>query len=332
METSMGEVFPFTDAPTPEHEAQQWIIRIDRGKLDAHERAALQAWLARDSAHGRLLDEHARLWHAAGKLRAPANDAAAPATPRSRRWGGPGAAMLAASLAAVAIWFAAPFGAHDTLTLQTATGQHERFTLADGSRVDLNTRTRVDVDYGERQRQVVLREGEGYFDVAKDSRRPFTVRAGSTSVRAVGTRFSVQRRQDGAVDVVVHEGVVEVTRDEPVGREKNAAPARLAAGQSLAATPSGFALKALDPNRLPGLLAWQQGRVSFEDAALPAVLAEMSRYSEQPIVLGEPGLASIRISGSFSTTSTQAFLRTLEQAFALKVERQGERYLVVGAG
>ncbi|WP_306393996.1 FecR family protein [Telluria beijingensis] len=324
----MGEILPFSGAPTPEQEAQRWIVRIDRGPLDPGERGALQAWLAQDPLHGRLLDEHARLWHAAGKARAVANDAAAPqpAPARRRRW--PGVAAVAASLAALAIWFGMPGDGHRNLTLQTAAGQHQRVTLDDGSHIDLNTRTRAEVNYQPRRRQVVLVEGEGYFDVAKDGSRPFTVVAGATTVRAVGTRFSVRRQADGRVDVVVHEGVVEVSR-AGAAPQAGKAPARLEAGQALAATAAGLETRTLAPERLPQLLAWQQGRVNFDNAALPAVLAEMSRYSEQPILPGDAGLASIRISGSFSTRETQAFLRTLEQAFALKVERRGDRYLVV---
>ena len=76
----------------------------------------------------------------------------------------------------------------------------------------LNTATEATVRFDKAYREIELSEGEGLFQVAKDPKRPFIVRAGSVSVRAVGTVFAV-RTIDQRVDVTVTEGVVELVED-----------------------------------------------------------------------------------------------------------------------
>lgn len=321
----MGKILPFSNEPTPDEEAQQWIIRIDGAKLSADERAQLQAWIARDPRHGVLLDEHAKLWHAAGKARAVQPPAAAPAA-NQPMWRLRGAAgLVAASAAAVAVWLMPAGPQPDTSTVfQTAMGQHARFAMDDGSHVELNTRSRVLVHYAPARREIVLVDGEGYFEVAKDKQRPFTVVAGATTVRAVGTRFSVQRRANGRVDVVVSEGAVQVTQ-----AGDGAVPTRLVAGETLAATEAGMTVAKVGSAKITQLLAWQQGRVTFDDTPLSAALAEMSRYTATPISAGDARAAAVKVSGSFATNNVDAFLRAIALGFDLKVLKRGDATIIV---
>ena len=329
----MGDVLPFPDEASPEEVARQWIIRIDRGPLTAEERATLQAWLAQDSRHGELLDQHARLWHAAGKAAIKSRPRAEKAA-NSPYWKLAGAAGMAAAVAtAVVIWSGMPGPGRDAASvLQTAVGQHQHFAMKDGSRIELNTKSKAVVDYRPSQRQIVLLDGEGYFEVAKDKARPFTVVAGATTVRAVGTRFSVRRRGGGRVDVVVSEGVVQVTQhdsgDKPGGGTA-VREARLVAGQSLTSNTVSFAIAPVSREKMAQLLAWQQGRVNFDKTPLSAALEEMSRYAAVPIVAGDAGALSIRISGAFATDNVELFLRTLERGFDLRIHKRAEKYVVL---
>jgi transmembrane sensor len=205
--------------------------------------------------------------------------------------------------------------------LQTATGQHRRFAMNDGSQIELNTHSRAIVRYAPAQRDIVLVDGEGYFEVAKDRNRPFTVIAGNTSVRAVGTRFSVQRRADGRVDVIVSEGVVQVTQQ--------ALHAQVAANEALAAADGKLAVTKVNPEKIARLMAWQQGRVDFDATPLSAALAEMNRYAATPMTAGDAGAAAVRVSGSFSTQNVDAFRRSLELGFGLKVIKRGDGYVIL---
>lgn len=335
----MGDVIAIAGMPTAEDETRRWIVRIDRGALSAEERAELQAWLASDPRHASLLDQHAKLWHAAGKARAAA--AGGDQARRHVAWHGTGHGMraIAAGLCAVAVlalaarWLPVPSEAPAVAALRTAPGQHQAFALRDGSRIVLNTKSSAAVSYEAARRQVTLLDGEAYFEVAKDASRPFRVLAGRMAVRAVGTRFSVYKRGGGAVDVVVHEGVVEVSRfasaeqsTDPVGKD------RLAAGQGLRMRADAVTVHVLTAAQLARALAWQQGRVIFDNTPLALAIEEMARYAPSTIAIGDDRIRQLKLSGSFSTQNVPTFLRTLEQVLPLRVEQSAKGAVIYPAG
>ncbi|HEY1089755.1 MAG TPA: FecR domain-containing protein, partial [Burkholderiaceae bacterium] len=210
-------------------------------------------------------------------------------------------------------------------THSTGVGEQQAVLLPDGSRTELNAASSLGVAYGDKQRRVVLERGVGLFEVAKDSSRPFEVLVGHTIVRAVGTRFLVQRHQDGGVEVTVYEGVVELRKADATGVEQ---PVRLGAGQVASALAEQTRLSRASPGELERKLAWQQGRIVFDDSTLAAALEEVNRYSAQPIELSDPALAELRISGAFATRDVTVFLRSLEHGFGLKVKSQDGRWRV----
>ena len=205
-----GQVLPFGRQADPAEVARRWVVRIDAGRLSAAERQQLTDWLARDPAHARLLDEHALIWAAAGQARfpeAPAQPASARAAPPRRPWlwasavGGLAGACLLLVLMLRQPWAEAPPERQFAANHATPVGQQQVLLLPDGSRTELNAASSLGVVYGESRRRVVLERGVGLFEVAKDKSRPFEVVAGHTVVRAVGTRFLVQRHRDGSVEV-----------------------------------------------------------------------------------------------------------------------------------
>ncbi|MDI4635609.1 FecR domain-containing protein [Pelomonas sp. V22] len=307
-------------------EARRWIARIDAGDLSSTERQQLKDWLAEDSGHARLLDEHALIWAAASQARfAPASTATAASRQRrvSPRWAWGGAA-LAAGVAALALFLARPDGdaAAYMAAHHTGVGEQHSALLPDGSRTTLNAASSLAVAYGEAHRRVTLERGVGLFEVAKDKTRPFEVLVGSTVVRAVGTRFLVQRHANGAVEVTVYEGVVELEKP-------GTPPVRLGVGQVALDQAEQTRLSLASSAELERKLAWQQGRIVFDDTSLAAALEEVNRYSTEPIELAaDPGLQQMRISGAFATTDVAVFLRSLEQGFGLKVRQQDGRWVV----
>lgn len=324
-----SKVLPFEERDDgAEAQARRWIARIDAGDMTGDERAALHDWLQAAPDHKRLLDEHALLWAAASQARFPAGAKAdatgaarADPAPHRRRpvyWVG---GALAAGLVAVAVLLMRPARFDDAHHLQahhqTGVGQHESVTLPDGSRTELNARSAITVAYAPERRRLVLERGVGMFEVAKDRQRPFEVLVGQAIVRAVGTRFLVQRRDSGGFEVTVYEGVVELTK-------AGGQPVRLAAGQVALALDDQTRLTHAAPAELERKLAWQQGRIVLDDSTLAEALEEVNRYSPQPVELADPSLAQIRLSGAFAARDVQVFLRSLEQGFNLRVrERQG---------
>lgn len=338
----MTVVMNFERTPQAEEQARDWVVRIDAGPLTPEERQQLQHWLVQDASHPRLLDEHALLWATASRARFPAATAnAAPGyADRRPRWAW-GLGALASSLLATTLWLNGPVQVADAgLTVaalhSTAVGETRPVPLPDGSRTELNAASTLRVAYSPARRRVLLERGEGLFDVAKDKTRPFEVVAGDTLVRAVGTRFLVQRHGDGRVEVTVYEGVVEVTKPVAASAEtaeaRNAQaspqPLRLGVGQTAVSAAQHTLVALAEPQAMGRKLAWQQGRIEFDRTPLLDALEEVNRYSSLPIRMNDASLQTMLVSGSFSTRDTAVFLRSLEQGFGLRVQRAGDAWVL----
>jgi transmembrane sensor len=175
--------------------------------------------------------------------------------------------------------------------------------------VTLNTASRLSVEFSTHRRAVTLIEGEALFDVAKDRSRPFVVTAGATEVRAVGTSFTVRRLENQPVQVLVREGVVEVTQsDHPI-------PTPLRASLNTEVTaPAGDAQPALATVAAPELdrqLAWREGRLSFEGQTLTQAAAEFARYSDTRIIIDDPSLGREEIAGLYQANDPVGFSRAI---------------------
>lgn len=339
MNTRSNNVVPLEGEVTAADQACQWIVRIDAGPLSPSEREELQQWLASDPAHASLLDTHALLWSAASKASFKPHSAKGGSAAAKRiSFGRPrfAFAAIASVFLATAMWSfrwnteQAPAEAQ----FATSVGEHRVIPLEDGSQMSLNTASAVKVRFSEGRRQITLERGEGLFEVAKDKARPFEVRAGSTVVRAIGTRFTVRRLDDGQVKVAVFEGVVELVKAasrQAEGAEARSAqpePIRLGAGQVASEDEHNVVLSTRARPELEKQLAWLQGRVVFDNEPLAEVLAQVSRYSTYPLRLTDPALQDLRVSGAFAVTDLPSFIKGLELGFDLRVERQGGAYMV----
>jgi transmembrane sensor len=191
----------------------------------------------------------------------------------------------------------------------------------DGSIITLNTATRVAIAFSPRRRDVQLIEGEAFFDVAKNPSRPFIVEAGGTRVRAVGTSFVVRRLKDQPLQVVVREGVVEVTLDLPEG-----APVKLAANMTataFAATPFNapqVVTAEASSAEVDRRLAWREGRLEFEGETLQRAADEFARYSDIRIVIDDPGIGRELVTGWFACADPVGFARAAASALDLRAE------------
>lgn len=338
-------VMSFERTPQAEEQARQWVVRIDASPLSAEERKQLQQWLAEDANNPRLLDEHALLWATASRARFPAGESAASrvavpgfAGPRPRwAWAlGVLGAISGVALASI-LWLNSPWSPSEedgravVATYRTAVGEPRPVPLPDGSRSELNAASTLRVAYSADRRRVVLERGEGLFEVAKDRSRPFEVVAGDTVVRAVGTRFLVQRHADGRAEITVYEGVVEVMRAQAAEARSGTQPLRLGVGQVAVSAERHVLLAQAEPRAMGRKLAWQQGRLEFDRTPLIEALEEVNRYSLVPIRIGDGTLREMQVSGSFSTQDIPVFLRSLEQGFGLRAERSGDSWMLTRA-
>ncbi len=214
------------------------------------------------------------------------------------------------------------FNAVERSTYATAVGELRTVTMADGSQAQLSSASRVEVALSGRERRVEVRSGEVFFDVAKDPQRPFVVQAGAQRVVAVGTRFSVRSDQH-ALRVVVTEGRVRLLPAAPA-----AAPVLLSAGMVALADPRGVHVRTHPLRQAEELLSWRDGVLNFRNTPLAEAVAEFNRYHATQMVIDDPAVAAIPIGGSFRWSNTDAFVRLLEQGFALRAERRGERIIL----
>jgi transmembrane sensor len=238
------------------------------------------------------------------------------------------AASVAAltALGAVWIWFALFSGVYST-----SIGEQRSIELADGSTVEMNSKSKIRVHYSKAEREVDLIAGQALFHVAKGHARPFIVRADGTRVKAVGTEFDVYEKRSGTVVTVV-EGEVAVlapvTGDAQPPGQGSAVPNEIAiatisvsAGEQLTVTPS-VARKSEHPN-LAAATAWTERRIVFESATLSEVAEEFNRYNQRQLVIEDPSLYDFHISGVFSSTDPDSLIRFLRERPGVKVSETG---------
>ena len=327
-----------------EFEAAHWVVRLERGLTSAEQDEFLE-WLGADSRHGEALTQQKAGWTRLDLLAdwrpmhgaRPNRDLLAP-PPRGvvSGWRRRAAWFIRGALAAAAVVVLGVFLSRtekpsDATAMAIASGQIaliERRTLEDGSVIDLNRGAELRVNYSAGERHIELSRGEAHFQVAKDPNRPFTVRAGTVTVRAVGTAFNVQRRT-ASVDVLVTEGAVDVRTPKPAhpGEREAVEAARVEAGHRCVvslASDSPPAVVAVTPEDTARLLAWQPTVFDFAEAPLSAIIAEFNRRNTPfQISVDDPGLADLPLSASLRSDNVEGFLRLLEGGFDLEVERSG---------
>lgn len=344
-------------------EAAQWFVTLRDGGGDSVQRARFADWLLESPEHVRTYLELTPIWAESASIdpqhridlqtliaraRAKANvieldehPATAPVAPSvpakartARRY------WIAASIAAIGL--AAMFSWTPTRPTVYATGIGEQrsIALADGSRIELNARSRLQVSFSRAERTLELLEGQGLFKVAKDPHRPFIVSSGDTRVRAVGTQFDVYRKPTGTV-VTVIEGKVEIgtataalpvvsgpaeTSDRQIAKPAHASTFQLAAGEQ--ATVAAHRIARAETPNIEAATAWTQGQLVFDTAALVDVAAEFNRYNFKRLIIRDAELERFPISGVFSSSDAASLVQFLMEQPEIAVEQTDEEVII----
>ena len=333
-------------------EAAVWIARLhgpDRSRQ--MERECLE-WQARSEAHRVAFERCTDTWQDVADVTlrdyatAAKIGAEAPHKPwltrRPRRAVG---VALAGMVVAVLLVVMQPWQAGDTYA--TNVGELRTVILKDGTRMSLNTSTRVRVALASAQRTVSVEEGEALFEVAKDALRPFVVQVGDREVVALGTVFSVRLTPTSeigsdALDVTLIEGQVSVrTANGESDTAKETRPVLLNPGDRLrlsepgrrAAKGSQRVVMQMDRPHVDQLMAWRRSEAVFDDVPLSDAVAEMNRYNRHSIVLvGIESSKGLRISGFFRTGDNVAFARAVAALHGLVVHDRQDRVELVPRG
>ena len=312
-----------------EEQASVWLAREDRG-LSEQEMAAFDAWLAEDTAHRVSYLRLKALWQKVDRL--AGQDLPQIATPTKSRardavvaWRAIAATLLVALLGAGA-WhlYDRPAPSADTRTLYTTRlGQNQVVQLTDGTKVQLNTNTRLRQIMTRSARVVMLDQGEAYFEVAKDPQRPFAVYAGNRKITDIGTKFSVRREGD-SVEILIAEGRVRV--DLSNGRA-GLRPVEAGAGSIVVTRADGTLVASKSRQDITDRLSWRQGMLVFDQETLGAAAAEFNRYNNKHIVV--VGAArNLPIGGRFRPDNVEVFTSLIKEGFGLKIEDTGTEIIV----
>jgi transmembrane sensor len=300
-----------------EADAARWVVRVDR---DPGVRAELEAWLAGDR---RRMGAYVRAeagWKHLDRASVLAVKAPQAKLLLRRRGVIGGLGALAAGLATAVVaprLLAQRYG--------TALGEIRRVPMADGSVAAINTSSELEVSMQPRLRAVKLERGEAWFAVAKDPGRPFVVESGRVRVRAVGTAFSVRKREGGS-DILVTEGVVEVWTEDG-----ETPPRRVAAGERVFADNSAGVLSPPEADAdLARQLAWRDGQIVLDGQTLAEAAAEFNRYNDRKIEVADARLADERFVGWFRTNDPEGFAEAAATTFKGRVSLRGDAIVLRG--
>jgi transmembrane sensor len=331
-------------------EATAWFINFNEDEVDAKGRAEFNQWLRRSPEHVRAYLEIAAAWEDSSRLGrrrilasdelvaragadhnvvALASQVPVKARPESAperkrtstsRWRSLAAAVVLAAIGGSIVWYAKGRNVYST-----DIGEQRTIQLADGSTVELNSRSRLRVRLTPGERSVDLLDGEALFEVTKDAKRPFVVYSDTTRVRAVGTQFDVYKKSSGTTVTVV-EGRVTVAGPPNGGEvsELNANPGQgvlISAGEQITVTAHEVAHAARA--NIASVTAWRERKLVFEDATLTDVIAEFNRYNTRRIVLDDLALNEFHIRGTFPATDPHRLVEFLRHRFDVEVSETG---------
>lgn len=332
----MSDIHYLPSIEDAERQASDWIARLQADDVTAADCAAFERWHDAHPRHARAYGELTATWQqlaAAGRtVRAVAFGNAMEAATRVRRRRHGWIATAAAAMLAIVV--AGWLQLRSPSTFETGIGEHASVVLPDGSRLELNSNSAVQVTYSDATRVIRLDRGEAFFTVAHDTRRPFWVLADGTWVRAVGTAFNVYRREND-IQVTVSEGRVKVAiagvREAPSDTALASLPVSLlGAGQQAELRGANTKVRTLALPELGREVSWRGGTVHFDNRPLHEVARELGRYTPLRIELGADA-RDLPVGGTFQTNpqGAEALLSMLHDGFGLQVRREKDGHVRV---
>ncbi|MCG8502979.1 MAG: FecR domain-containing protein [Sphingomonadales bacterium] len=328
-------------------QAREWHLVMHSGEVDETTRDRFEAWLHADRSHKRAYRAYEQLYrdldYAMPRAGVDLNTLLArrPAPLLARLHGLAKPPVWAASLAGgavavllfVALIFPGLTPAPSSSAYTTEIAEISEITLEDGSLVTLGAKSRIEATFAPDARRINLAAGEAFFEVAEDPARPFYVVVDHTLVRVVGTKFDV-KNTTGKVHVAVLEGVVEVTRPETMPKTVKIGDMRDAPKQVLTAGERITVKRRAEPGLVepieqvrPG--AWRSGRLSYEDASLAEIVADLNRYHRRQIRVASPDLGNLRATMTFNATDIEQVLDMVEAIHPVEVDRRAPDEVVL---
>lgn len=320
--------------------AADWLVRLNEPTATAADFEEWHQWLSADVRHARASQDLEATWKLAFQAAVTYPSKAALKRDEYRvdepvdAWVGRRRRMRRVrSLVAIAavLLLAVGIGTWWSLqpvVIQTATAEQRIVRLPDGSRVTVGPRTQVSYRFTRVMRAVTLSNGEVYFEVQRDSDRPFVIGTARGRIEAVGTAFNVDV-MPGRLNVMVSEGTVRIeaggeaaSQDVPI----SSAAVFVSAGRRYVSASNGAEISTLPP--AGARASWREGRRAYYDEPLSAVIADLNRYSSDRIELTDPALKDLQYTGTVFPEDLGDWLMSLPGAFPVQVQRRGHTWSI----
>lgn len=332
----------------PLQAAAHWYARLGAPDCSAEERAEFERWLSIDARHERAFASVRRsaesLTHMARDSRLAAladaalRDGAESAVEQSgtqtccspqvrRPWVRVPLALAASVLVAIGVIRLVPeleMRATPSVVYESASGKTRAVRLSDGSTVQLDVASKIEVQMARDERRITLSEGRAYFKVAHDTSRPFAVTAQGVRTVALGTEFQVQRDQ-ALVTVTLAEGSVLVSDADSTDPrwEERLLPGDQVRMKDGASAPERHTVNPAN------VISWMQGRHVFDHTPLTEAVAEINRYSDRKLRLGDPSLAELQVGGNFVAGNGALIASSIAAALPITVVEAGPKELIL---
>ncbi|PVM83421.1 FecR family protein [Caulobacter endophyticus] len=311
-----------------DREAALWADARRHPSWSPEQQAALELWLDGRPDRQDLLRRHEALIDDAAVIWATQRMIRTRTAPRRRQAWTLGA--MASAGFAVAVGTVVMFGGvlpprGDLIV--GARGVPKPIALADGSAIRLNGHSEVRVDLGRNERRLHLK-GEGFFEVAPDKSRPFSVEVDGVRVTAVGTRFNVDQRETPAgkiVEVEVFEGIVKVTGKGPSVNVHAGERASVSGGVVQRATLAR-------PERETDVPPWAKGWLEFNEATLASVVDDLERATGVEVKLSDPAVGRVLVSGRFAYDDPENALAAMARLHGFRLTRQKADQFEISGG
>lgn len=315
-------------------EASHWLIALQDDPEDAGLADRFADWLAADARHQAAWSEIRQVYGLIGRTRPafeaqwnpqplPVRQPVRPAPPTRQ-----GTRYLTAAAAVVVLMIGlSPFAPRMltrlTADYSTATAEVRAVDLADGSKVWLGPDSAMDVALFPDRREVHLRTGEAFFEVAPDSQRPFSVDIDGIKTTVLGTAFDLRHDAYG-VEVAVQHGKVRVA----AGSDILADP--LTAGQWLRIDGTGEPLIGERPAAQIG--AWKQHQLIVQNQTVAEIVDRVRPYFGGLIILNDEGLAERRLTGIYNLADPVSALEAIARGHDAMLQHITPWVLVLSPG
>ncbi|WP_454722487.1 MULTISPECIES: FecR domain-containing protein [Cupriavidus] len=302
-------------------QAIAWKLAFEASGTAPADDPNFAAWLASDASHAAVWQRLCALDARFAGLQAGLDGAARRVLDRVPAKGQRRAPRRAALAAVAAFALAAGAAMLDALmplsglgaSYLTLSGKREQVILPDATRLYLHARTAVDLEYDDKQRLLVLREGEIVVETAHDAgARPFLVRSGGATLRALGTRFLVRREGERTYLVVLASAVA--------ARAADGQPETVVRADQSLLLEDGAAGRVAPARRDED--AWTDGMLVVNGRPLGEVVRQLGRGRFGHLGV-DADIAALPVTGTFSLDDLDVSLAALSRGLPVQVERTG---------